>query len=488
MKKKVLCLFLAAVISSAQIVSVFADREADLRSARETTSSQLDATNSQINALESQKQALQAEIDQMDAQLVDIMVAIDVLTDEISQKEADIEETKAELADAEADRDKQYEDMKLRIQYIYENGGSDGWAQMLLAENDLTSILNKAEYTQKLYDYDRESLEEYKAIVQEVKDLGDRLASEKADLEVMQNDYKEQQGTLEAALEEKKATSADYENQIAVAQEQAAQYKALIEEQTAEIQAIQAEKQRAAEEAARRAAEEAARKQRAAEAAARAEEESEESSDDESYSDEDNDSEESYDESSDYEEDSYNEDESYSDDSSDDEDYYEEDSSDDEDYYEEDSSDDEDYYEEESSDEEDYYEEESDDSYEEESSSGASYSGAGQAVADYACQFVGNPYVWGGSSLTNGADCSGFIMSVYAKFGVSLPHSSAAMRSCGTGVSYSEAMPGDIICYSGHVAIYLGGGSIVHASNERDGIKISGNAAYRTILSVRRVI
>lgn len=477
MKKKVLCLFLAAVISSAQIVSVFADREADLRSARETTSSQLDATNSQINALESQKQALQAEIDQMDAQLVDIMVAIDVLTDEISQKEADIEETKAELADAEADRDKQYEDMKLRIQYIYENGGSDGWAQMLLAENDLTSILNKAEYTQKLYDYDRESLEEYKAIVQEVKDLGDRLASEKADLEVMQNDYKEQQGTLEAALEEKKATSADYENQIAVAQEQAAQYKALIEEQTAEIQAIQAEKQRAAEEAARRAAEEAARKQRAAEAAARAEEESEESSDDESYSDEDNDSEESYDESSDYEEDSYNEDESYSDDSSDDEDYYEEDSSDDEDYYEE-----------ESSDEEDYYEEESDDSYEEESSSGASYSGAGQAVADYACQFVGNPYVWGGSSLTNGADCSGFIMSVYAKFGVSLPHSSAAMRSCGTGVSYSEAMPGDIICYSGHVAIYLGGGSIVHASNERDGIKISGNAAYRTILSVRRVI
>lgn len=477
MKKKVLCLFLAAVISSAQIVSVFADREADLRSARETTSSQLDATNSQINALESQKQALQAEIDQMDAQLVDIMVAIDVLTDEISQKEADIEETKAELADAEADRDKQYEDMKLRIQYIYENGGSDGWAQMLLAENDLTSILNKAEYTQKLYDYDRESLEEYKAIVQEVKDLGDRLASEKADLEVMQNDYKEQQGTLEAALEEKKATSADYENQIAVAQEQAAQYKALIEEQTAEIQAIQAEKQRAAEEAARRAAEEAARKQRAAEAAARAEEESEESSDDESYSDEDNDSEESYDESSDYEEDSYNEDESYNDDSSDDEDYYEEDSSDDEDYYEEESSDD-----------EDYYEEESDDSYEEESSSGASYSGAGQAVADYACQFVGNPYVWGGSSLTNGADCSGFIMSVYAKFGVSLPHSSAAMRSCGTGVSYSEAMPGDIICYSGHVAIYLGGGSIVHASNERDGIKISGNAAYRTILSVRRVI
>ncbi|MGI6012281.1 MAG: NlpC/P60 family protein [Ruminococcus sp.] len=465
MKKKVLCLFLAAVISSTQIASVFADREADLRSAREATSSQLDAANSQINELEAKKQALQAEIDQMDAELVDIMVAIDVLADEISQKETEIEETKAELAEAEADRDKQYEDMKLRIQYIYENGGGEGWAQLLLSENDLSSILNKAEYTQKLYEYDRDSLEKYKAVVQEVKDLGDRLASEKADLEVMQNDYKEQQGTLEAALEEKKATSADYENQIAVAQEQAAEYKALIEEQTAEIQAIQAEKQRAAEEAARKAAEEEARKQAAAEEAARAEEESEESSEEESGS-EDADSQETYEETSAEEEESSNE----------------EASSNDEEYY-EDSSEDEEYYEEES-----YEEEESDDYYEEDSSSDVSYSGTGQAVADYACQFVGNPYVWGGTSLTNGADCSGFIMSVYANFGVSLPHSSAAMRSCGTEVSYSEAMPGDIICYSGHVAIYLGGGSIVHASNERDGIKISGNAAYRTILSVRRVI
>ncbi|MFR8247814.1 MAG: C40 family peptidase [Lachnospiraceae bacterium] len=112
----------------------------------------------------------------------------------------------------------------------------------------------------------------------------------------------------------------------------------------------------------------------------------------------------------------------------------------------------------------------------------------GQSVVNYACQFVGNPYVWGGTSLTNGADCSGFIMSIYAKFGVSLPHSSGAMAGCGRGVSYSEAMPGDIICYAGHVAIYMGGGQIVHASNAKDGIKISGNAAYRPIVAVRRVL
>ena len=111
----------------------------------------------------------------------------------------------------------------------------------------------------------------------------------------------------------------------------------------------------------------------------------------------------------------------------------------------------------------------------------------GQAVVDYALQFVGNPYVYGGSSLTNGTDCSGFTMSVYAKFGIKLPHSSSAQRSCGRGVSYSEAKPGDIICYDGHVALYMGGGQIVHASNPTDGIKIS-KATYKPILAVRRII
>lgn len=113
--------------------------------------------------------------------------------------------------------------------------------------------------------------------------------------------------------------------------------------------------------------------------------------------------------------------------------------------------------------------------------------GSGQSVADYACQFVGNPYVYGGTSLTNGADCSGFVMSVYAAFGVSLPHSSAALRSVGYGVSTSEMQPGDIICYSGHVAIYIGNNTIVHASNRTDGIKYTSPANYKSILAVRRI-
>ncbi|MBQ2705963.1 MAG: C40 family peptidase [Agathobacter sp.] len=111
----------------------------------------------------------------------------------------------------------------------------------------------------------------------------------------------------------------------------------------------------------------------------------------------------------------------------------------------------------------------------------------GQAVVDYAVQFVGNPYVWGGTSLTNGADCSGFVMKVYEAFGVSLPHSSYQQRSVGYAVSASDVRPGDIICYSGHVAIYIGDGKIVHASNRKEGIKISYNWQYRQVLAIRRI-
>lgn len=110
----------------------------------------------------------------------------------------------------------------------------------------------------------------------------------------------------------------------------------------------------------------------------------------------------------------------------------------------------------------------------------------GQAVVNYACQFVGNPYVYGGSSLTNGTDCSGFVMSVYAAFGISLPHSSSAMRSYGYGVDLASAQPGDIVCYSGHVGIYVGNGSIVHASTPSSGITYS-SVNYRSPICVRRI-
>lgn len=117
----------------------------------------------------------------------------------------------------------------------------------------------------------------------------------------------------------------------------------------------------------------------------------------------------------------------------------------------------------------------------------ASGSDLGKQIANYACQFVGNPYVAGGTSLTQGADCSGFTYRVYADYGYSLPRTSSQQRSAGTGVSYEEAQPGDLICYDGHVAIYIGNNLIVHASSSKTGIKI-GNAQYKTILAVRRIV
>lgn len=452
MKKRILCLTLGLMLTISQAVPAgAASRKDQLKQDKAAAQSQLAAQESKINNLEDQKQTLSAEIDQLDSDLVNIMVEIEILDGELSDKEAQIEQTKADLAVAEENKQKQYEAMKKRIQYLYEKGGDDAWAQMLFQASDFTSLLNQAEYVQQMYDSDRNSLEEFKETVQQVKDLGDQLDSEKAELEEMNQEYQNRQASMQTQLEEKKATSSDYDAQIAQAQNQAAQYTELIRQQNAEIQKIEEEEKKAAEEAARKAAEEAAKKAAAEEAAKKAQEEAnkkaaEASKKSPSASGSNTGSGSSTSNKSNSNASSSSSATTSKDNGS------------------------------------------SSSSSSGSSGSSVSYNPTGQSVVNYACQFVGNPYVWGGTSLTNGADCSGFIMSIYAKFGVSLPHSSGAMAGCGRGVSYSEAMPGDIICYAGHVAIYMGGGQIVHASNAKDGIKISGNAAYRPIVAVRRVL
>ena len=465
MKKRIAYLAMALMIGATQVVSVSATREDELREEQAWTSQQLDNTYARINELWWQKEQLENEIATLDADLVNVMVSIDVLEGDISNKEVDIIRTTQDLAKAQKARDKQYEAMKKRIQYLYEKGGDDAWFQMMMGAENLADLLTRAEYTQKMYEQDRQSLDKYVKTIEEVKNLETQYTQEKAELEDMKASYEEQSANLQYQLEVKRNSSADCDNEIAYAEYQATEYANLLAEQTAEIERLEAERI-AAEEEARRQAEEAARI--AAEEEARRQAEAEEAYEEEGYSEE-----------------------SYEDDSEDEssEDYYEE--SYEESYTEESSSSDDTQYDEYGNviDSDNTVEEDTEESTE---SSGSYYSGAGSSVVSYATQFVGNPYVYGGTSLTSGADCSGFVQSVYANFGVSLPRTSYAQMTAGYEVPYSEAQPGDLICYGGHVAIYMGNGQIVHASNSAPypagGIKISDNAAYRTILSVRRVI
>lgn len=456
MKKRVVCLTLALIMSAAQVISVSASREEELREEQAWTYSQLDATYAQIDSLYYAKEQLEAEIANLDANLVNVMVSISVLEGDISNKEADITKTKEDLGKAQKARDKQYEAMKQRIQYLYEKGGNDAWFQMMMNADNLSDLLTKAEYTQKMYDYDRESLEKYVNTIEQVKQLGTKYEQEKAELEGMKQEYEAESVNLQNALDQRRAESANCDDEIAYAEYMATEYSNLIMEQQAEIERLEAE---------RIAAEEEARRQAEAEAAAAAAAAAEEASYSEPVYDEDGNE-------VDLEDAAEN---GYS--------VYDEDGNevDAEEVLSSSYSNDVQY---------DEYGNviDSDNTVTDSSEYTSSGSGSGSSVVDYATQFVGNPYVWGGTSLTNGADCSGFVQSVYSNFGVSLPRTSYEQQTAGREVSYSEAQPGDLICYGGHVAIYMGDGKIVHASNSVDGIKVSDNAAYRTILSVRRLV
>ena len=159
MKKRILCLFLGLTMMFSQVMTVSASgRKEELEQEKAAAESQLSAQQSKIDDLEAKKNALTQEINSLDTDLVNLLVQMDILESDLTNKESEIEQTKADLVVAEQDRDQQYADMKKRIQYLYEKGGDNGWVQILMQANDLASLLNQAEYVQKLYDSDRKAL------------------------------------------------------------------------------------------------------------------------------------------------------------------------------------------------------------------------------------------------------------------------------------------------------------------------------------------
>lgn len=357
----------------------------------------------EINGLKDQQQTTADDIKNKSAKLDEILAAQKKLQTDITNKQAEIEQNQKDLAAAQEKQQEQYDAMKKRIQFMYENSAEDNIWTAIIESNGITDMLNRIEYVSDVYDSDRALMDSYQAAVEQVKEIGTKLDKDMNELTAMQDDYEKQQADVEAAIVALENQKEQYASQIAQAQQQADNYQNII---TAQGKIIQEQEAAAAAAAA---------------AAARANSSS---------------SSPSYDGggagkggsiASDYAAGGGK-------------------------------------------------------------NPGASTGVSGSSVVSYAMQFVGNPYVWGGNSLTNGVDCSGFVHEVYAHFGISTPRYSQAFKSVGQAVSFDNIQPGDVVVYPGHVAIYAGGGVIVEAQSTKAGITANRSVQCHTILAIRRLV
>lgn len=437
--KRVIALTCAIMMTVCSAIPVSAVTKGQLQKEKNKAESGLSSANAEVSNLEGEKQEAQEEVDEIDHQLVELLATMDILEDEIGAKKIAVADADQAHEQAKSEEKRQYDAMKARIRFMYEQGNTM-YVEILMQAQSIADAVNKADYVEKVYDYDRKLLDDYQVAKQEAKECYEQLVNEEAELEGLQVEYKAQQAELEATLSEKKAVVENFDEKLSAARAEAKRYEAKVRETNKEIARIAAQEKAAREKAEREAREKAEREAKAKEEAAKASAGSSSST---------------YDESS--QEGTYEKEKSTSSSAYD-----------------------------ESSQEGTYKEEPKTEPTPAPAPSGGG-SATGQAIASYACQFIGNPYVAGGTSLTNGTDCSGFTMSVYSHFGYSIPRNSAAQLGYGRGVSYSEAQPGDIVCYAGHVGIYIGNGMICHASTPATGIKTTV-ATYRPILSVRRII
>ncbi|MCI9076140.1 MAG: hydrolase [Dorea sp.] len=349
-----------------------------------------------LEDMQEDKAQAEKEADSLQEQIAQALEKIQAMEKDLETKQGEIDKAGEDLEKAAAMQADQYNAMKLRIKYMYEEGEASFLETLFTAES-FSDFINKAEYVQEVHSYDRTKLNEYEDTTKKVEELKTGLEEEYVQMETMQMDLEQETASLNSTLEEKQDEIAQLDESI-----------------QAEIAARQEAERRAREEAERRAQEEAAAAQQTGTGTGVTGTNGTGSGGGSG-------------------------------------------------------------------------------------SGGSSGSGGGSsivppqgrngwAVVQYARQFIGYPYVYGGNSLTGGIDCSGFTQQIYAAFGVSLPRVDSAQAACGVEIPLSQAQAGDLLCYYGHVGIYNGSGGIVHASSPGTGIVEFPNCQYRTLKCVRRVL
>ena len=353
--------------------------------------------------------------------MVRLLALKDILESDMEELKTQIQEADRDYRQAEEKRQRQYDILKKRIQFLYEEGDIT-YLDILLKAKNIGDVVSQTEYFRQLYEYDQEILQRYEKLKQEAAGQKELLEEKQSQLEVMEEENESQQKELVGFIAARQKESSGFALELEAAQARAAQAAGEVIRKTEEIRILRARQE---EERIRQEKERIRQEQESAgqESGAAGREPGGAGR-------------------------------------------------------------------------------EPGDAGQESGSAGTAQDSAGTAggrsvksiggtefgrnVADYALQFVGNPYVYGGTSLTGGTDCSGYTQSVYRHFGVSIPRTSGEQAGFGREIPYEDMEPGDLVCYSGHVAMYIGGGRIVHASSRKEGIKVSNDPAYRTIVSIRR--
>ena len=377
---------------------------------------------------ESEAQQLEQKLGQsrqkeqaLEEELVRLLALKDILESDMEELKTQIQEADRDYCQAEEKRQRQYDILKKRIQFLYEEGDIT-YLDILLKAKNIGDVVSQTEYFRQLYEYDQEIIQRYEKLKQEAAGKKELLEEKQSQLEVMEEENESQQKELEGFIAARQKESSGFALELEAAQARAAQAAGEGIRKTEEIRILRArqEEERIRQE-----------KERIRQEQERVRQEQESAGQESGAAGR-----------------------------------------------------------------------EPGGAGQESGSAGTAQDSAGTAggrsvksiggtefgrnVADYALQFVGNPYVYGGTSLTGGTDCSGYTQSVYRHFGVSIPRTSGEQAGFGREIPYEDMEPGDLVCYSGHVAMYIGGGRIVHASSRKEGIKVSNDPAYRTIVSIRR--